>query len=82
MPTLSVKIEAVREGRKIEKQGFSLWAKTRGTSIQVFRDVDLQCQILWHFDRCWEQLHKNLQQLCTPYSCSSRHLQECKGLRN
>lgn len=43
----------MRGGRKIEKQVFSLWketrgGKTRGTGIEVFRNVDLQCHILWH----------------------------------
>lgn len=37
----------------MEKQAFSLWketrgSKTRGTGIEVFRNVDLQCHILWH----------------------------------
>lgn len=41
MPTVCVKIEVVRGGREIEKQIFSSWAKTRGTSTQDFRNVNL-----------------------------------------
>lgn len=41
MPTGYVKIEAMRGRRKTEKQVFGLWAKTRRTGSQVFRNLNL-----------------------------------------